>query len=360
MLYVDKAYINRMSPILKRFKWISGSIANCRCPLCGDSTKNESKSRGYFTVRNQDYIFTCHNCQSCHTLKTFIKMVSPNLLDEYRLECFKESGGKKFSKKQKDATFEDLITMPSHDPLSLLTPISKLKSDHICRKYVEDRKIPSKFYDILYFSENYAAWAEEIEALSGKSKNSKKIKDDERLVIPIIDPVSKKFVGAQGRTLITDKNPRYITVKVVEDIESFWYGMERVNTNSPVIVMEGPLNSLFVDNAVAMLGMSKKTHTPDYLKKLKKIYVLDNQPWHKDVIGNYASLINRGETVSFFDDGNHWKDVNDMVRYGGMTSEEIKDSIMRNACDGPEATLKLYNWRKNNASRNSGNNATSW
>ena len=52
-MYIDKKYINQISPLLERFKWKSDNLANCRCKICGDSQKNKSKSRGYFFLKGK-------------------------------------------------------------------------------------------------------------------------------------------------------------------------------------------------------------------------------------------------------------------------------------------------------------------
>lgn len=47
-LFIDKKFINIVSPQLDKFVWKKDNLANCRCPICGDSTTNKNKARGYF------------------------------------------------------------------------------------------------------------------------------------------------------------------------------------------------------------------------------------------------------------------------------------------------------------------------
>lgn len=61
-LIVDKKYINLVSPMLESFKWKTETLANCRCPICGDSKTNRTKARGYFYSKNNDMFYRCHNC----------------------------------------------------------------------------------------------------------------------------------------------------------------------------------------------------------------------------------------------------------------------------------------------------------
>jgi hypothetical protein len=43
--YIDKKYINMVSPLLEKFKWKKDNLANCRCPLCGDSDRSKIKGK---------------------------------------------------------------------------------------------------------------------------------------------------------------------------------------------------------------------------------------------------------------------------------------------------------------------------
>ena len=91
--FLDKKFINLVSGQLERFKWQRPTLANCRCPLCGDSQKNKNKCRGYFYERDGRYYYKCHNCGAACTVSGFLEQVSPALYSEFRLEWIKEKGG---------------------------------------------------------------------------------------------------------------------------------------------------------------------------------------------------------------------------------------------------------------------------
>lgn len=75
-LLIDKKYINLLSPRLERFAWKKQDLANCRCPLCGDSKKNKTKARGYFYHKQNDMFYRCHNCGASHTMYKFLEMIA--------------------------------------------------------------------------------------------------------------------------------------------------------------------------------------------------------------------------------------------------------------------------------------------
>ena len=60
-IYLDKKYINLISPTLEKFKWKKDNLANCRCPICGDSELSKTKARGYFFTSDNSYFYKCHN-----------------------------------------------------------------------------------------------------------------------------------------------------------------------------------------------------------------------------------------------------------------------------------------------------------
>ena len=59
---VDSKFIGLVSSRLQKFKKIKTDLYNFRCPICGDSQKNKSKTRGYLYSVKEDVNFMCHNC----------------------------------------------------------------------------------------------------------------------------------------------------------------------------------------------------------------------------------------------------------------------------------------------------------
>ena len=75
--------------------------------------------------------------------------------------------------------------------------------------------------------------------------------DYPRLVIPFFDKSGKMF-AYQGRAF-GNEQPRYITLKLEDNKEKI-YGLERIDFEDHVYVVEGPLDSLFLDNCLAVAG----------------------------------------------------------------------------------------------------------
>ena len=164
-------------------------------------------------------------------------------------------------------------------------------------------------------------------------------------MIPVLN-TKNRVIAVQGRTLSKKKSAiRYITIKADKDIERLWYGFCRLNDDKKYFVVEGPLDSLFLDNCVAMIGLNDGSHIPDPLNEKELIFIIDNEPRNKQVISQIEKLINNGRTVCIWPNNIDEKDINDMI-LNGYSSEELKNIINQNAYSGIEAKLKLQQWKK--------------
>jgi len=327
-LIVDKKYINLVSPMLEMFKWKGDTLANCRCPICGDSKTNKTKARGYFYSKNNDMFYRCHNCGASTSVYRFLETVSPALSKQYSLERWK-TGETGYSNYEKPKIKMDA---PKFDKINLPT-VEELDRAHICRTYVTSRKIPQEHWNSLYYAENFAEFVHK--------HIQKDVGEEPRLIIPIFNE-QHELVGFQGRAL--DNNAvRYVTIKFDEDVK-LCFGSERVDFKSVVYVMEGPIDSLFIPNSVAILGMNHEIDS-NLFSSSKLIYVLDNEPRNKHVVQQYQKLINTGKTVCIWPNSVTGKDVNDMV-LRGRTPTEVKRLIDSHTYSGPEARIRFSQWKK--------------
>jgi len=346
--YVDKKFINLVSVRLEKFSWKSDKLANCRCPLCGDSKKNKNKCRGYFYKKNNDFFYKCHNCGAGTSLYRFLETVSPQLMKEYSLERWKngESGNSNYIKPEETNMF-GLFSKPKFKPnsslLQDLVSIDKLKSNHKAYEFCKMRKIPEKFYDILYYSDNFGSWMSKLdpECLA--------VGKEERLVIPFFNK-DGDVIGAQGRLLsfkgeeTARTSARYITVKGDKSIDRLWYGLWRVDPKKRVYVVEGPIDSLFIPNTIAMVGAGAIENLHDRLMGTDVVYVLDNEPRNKQIINYMDRLINKDCKVCIWPSTIKEKDINDMIY--SKSAKEIQKIIDNNTHSGLEARLHFRNWRR--------------
>ena len=325
--YIDKKYINMVSPQLERFKWKSGNLANCRCPICGDSQRSKSKARGFFFPKKNDYFFKCHNCGAGHSVYRFLEVVAPALAQEYALERWRngENGKSNYVK-----PVEAEIALPKAE--LRLPKVASLSADHPARKYLEGRKVPH--LDRFYFTDGFGDWVRSIDPTYTNIPN------DERIVIPFVNKAGE-LLAAQGRCLSSSKNAiRYITVKFSKDGRAI-YGEDRLDYSKRIYAVEGPIDSVFLRNAVALAG-SELAHATKLFRDCVVVY--DNEPRNYEIVQKMEAAIRGGYTVCVWSDSVSEKDINDMV-LGGKTAEEVQGIIDECACSGLTALARFSQWR---------------
>lgn len=335
--YIDTKYINLLSPRLERFHWKKNTLAVCRCPVCGDSSKSKSKVRFYFYEKGGGFFVRCHNCDYSTTLGGFIKKMDVNLHKQYCFENLKEKGvsHKREEPKPKKKRFSENAILED------FASLDELPCDHVAVIWADERQIPKAKRGLLYYTNDFAAFVAQIDPTA-------KVGDDERIIIPIFSS-SGILIGAQGRLLsgkTIGREIRYITIKTDKDGDRLWYGLDRVDRNDTIVAVEGPIDSLFLRNSIAMLGLSDPLNLPDRLSPNKIVYALDNEPRNKQVVEAMSSLIDAGRKVCIWDNRVAGiKDINDMIRKG-FKSSEVEEIVRQSTHEGLSAKLALSLWKR--------------
>jgi transcription elongation factor Elf1 len=333
-VFIDRAFLLRLSPKLQRFTQKKDDLYNFRCPLCGDSQKNKTKSRGYVYRKKNDYFYMCHNCGASTSFYNFLDKVDPSLTKEYALERYKNGDNNKSNHKTPD--FEEAKTSkPSFKKSLGLPTIQSLPEAHFAKVYVQSRRIPETFYSQLYYAEDFAAFIQSL----GIEKELHK--EDKRLVIPFYDK-EKNLIAIQGRALGESKL-RYITIKLHEDNHKV-FGMDRINEDEMIYVVEGPIDSMFLENAVATADSNLESITSIY-DKSKVTLIFDNEPRNKEIIKKIDEAIEKHYNVVIWPEMIESKDINDMV-LEGFSPDEIQDIISKNTFVNLRAKAEFVNWKK--------------
>ncbi len=337
MNYIDLKYINLCTSRLQRFKKVRDDLWNFRCPVCGDSHKRKDKARGYIYKKKTQYFFKCHNCGAGHTFNNFLKSIDALLHKEYVLEKY-QSGQTRGNTPIPDKVpfqFEaPKFEKPQNKELSLLKKISDLESDHPALTYIKQRKIPEKHWDRLYLSDKFYEWSRRMFSEKFRSINI----DYPRLVIPFFDKSGKMF-AYQGRAF-GNETPRYITLKLVSEKEKI-YGLERIDFDSHVFVVEGPIDSLFIDNCLAVAGADLNLLR---LEPTTTTVIYDNEPRNKHTVERMYKSVDRNYNVVVWPSDLDCKDINDMVMSGDY--KDIMGFIESRTFKGLEAYLEIKKWKK--------------
>jgi len=323
-----------ISSRLKNFKWKSTDLANFSCPICGDSTKNKAKARGYFYPLKGGICYKCHNCSASMSFSNFLKSIDGDLHTEYLFEKFKDTG--KLTKREATPVNTELKRRSNPKALSTnCLRANSLKVDHFCKQYLFDRKIPLKYHRLLFFTDNFAKWA------APHFPEHENLPNDPRLIIPYFKRDGVSLLGVQGRSFEPKASMRYISLKY-DAADMFLYGLERVDFSKRIYVTEGPIDSLFLDNAVAMATAGKQVD----FKPENTVYVYDNEPRNPQIKKYMTEAIRAGFSVVVWPKTIVDKDVNDMVVKAGLTREAVCGIIGDNTFSGLSATLKLSEWSR--------------
>ena len=340
-LIIDSKYVRLVSSRLRNFKQKITYLFNMSCPYCGDSQKNKTKARGYIFQKGNDLIYKCHNCGVGANVGNFVKHLDGSLHREYVLEKFKsgESNNSysantilniqppKFDRVEKAKVFEHAEWL------------SRLPSEHYCLEYAVKRKIPEKFYDKLLFTQHYSQFVTTLIPNHGKQ-----ILDDARLVIPYYNEYNE-LIAVSGRALETsDKTLRYVTIRTNESEDKLVYGMDRVDLNEPVRIVEGPIDSLFLKNCLAS-GDANLALTAKNISAKEKILIFDREPRNKEIVKMMQDAIKLEYNVVIWPDNIQGKDINEMIM-SGMSSGEIESIISSNTFKGLKAQTRFTFWKK--------------
>lgn len=343
-LYIDKKYASLLSTRLDRFKWNSDGTAMFRCPICGDSKKSKTKCRGGFYVYKDSLMVGCFNCN--HEFKhfgTFLKHLDHVLHKEYMYEAFKYNNDHKWfhnRAEKQEKKVEQIAKVSVNNPLQHLKSIEELGPFHPAYQYVKNRKIPTEFYNKLYYTDNYKKWINDY-VEPNKFKYASSL--DQRIVIPFFSGTGVPF-AYQGRFIgPEDSNTeRYISINPVKS-NILLYGVERLKNDEPIHVVEGPIDSLFLKNGVAVAG-SALTKLLKY-KKLNLIFCFDQEPHSKEICSLMEKVIDANKKIVIWDNKYEFKDINDLAIFG-LSATEIMQYIEKRTFQGLSAKLEFNKWRK--------------
>ena len=329
--YIDVKYVNIISPFLQQFKKKGDFLWNFRCPYCGDSQKSRTKARGFVYRKKNDLFYKCHNCGVGTTLGKLIEHLDSKSYKDYIMERYKS--GVKTVNKEPEFKFDEPV-FRSKDVCSTLNSLEELQDDHPARKIIDRRNLPISSYKDLFLCPEFYKFTNKLIPNKFPSLDG----DHPRLLIPFRDEEGEVF-AYQGRAF-GNEQPKYLTIKLQERDKIF--GLDKIDKRKEVLVVEGPLDSLFLDNCIAVAGADVPNLDCDFT------VVFDNEPRNKELLKQVEKAINRGHKICLWPEGMEYKDINDMI-LGGYTKEEIQDLIKHNTYQGTAATLWFTKWRKINA-----------
>lgn len=245
---------------------ILGDKYNFRCNVCGDSKKNTTKKRAYILKNRNPWMFYCQNCQASMSVTRWLKLYFPEYWKEYLTQSCRTN-----STTQTHPELPKTLYNEKKD-LKFFVPILKGETDlfKTAIELCQSRLIPQSIWKNWYVSDG------------GYFKN--------RLIIPYLDDKGKIY-NYQGRALVKDLEPKYNSR--IGDNWNKVYNYYNANKDIPVMITEGVIDSIFLENSIAVSGLRKVFDSKVFEFK-KRYYLLDSD---EDAQKKNVQLLEHGEYV---------------------------------------------------------------
>ena len=319
---IDSKYIGLVSSRLQKFKRVKADLFNFRCPICGDSQKHKNKARGYFYQVKTNTNYKCHNCGASMSFNNFLKQIDSTLHKQYTMEKFKEGfTGRNFVVDEPKLEFTKPIFRKKIDlPRASEVPVAK--------NYLEKRNLDASQF---YFAAKFKEWTN-----TQKHTFDTIGRDESRIIIPMYD-TDKNLIGFQGRSL-GPNSVKYITVMLQDEAPKL-FGLDKIDDTKPIYITEGPFDSTFLENSVAMCGSDLDIGSFGWSSY---IWGFDNEPRNREIIERINKTIDRGDQIVIWPSNIHEKDINDMV----LSGHNVKSIVESNTYSSLQAKIKFNIWKK--------------
>ena len=319
---IDSKYIGLVSSRLQKFKRVKADLFNFRCPICGDSQKHKNKARGYFYQVKTNTNYKCHNCGASMSFNNFLKQIDSTLHKQYTMEKFKEGfTGRNFVVDEPKLEFTKPIFRKKID-------LPRASEVPVARNYLEKRNLDASQF---YFAAKFKEWTN-----TQKHTFDTIGRDESRIIIPMYD-TDKNLIGFQGRSL-GPNSVKYITVMLQDEAPKL-FGLDKIDDTKPIYITEGPFDSTFLENSVAMCGSDLDIGSFGWSSY---IWVFDNEPRNREIIERINKTIDRGDQIVIWPSNIHEKDINDMV----LSGHNVNSIVESNTYSSLQAKIKFNNWKK--------------
>ena len=332
----DVSFLNQISSRLLLFKKVSDSTWNCRCPICGDSKKDPRKARGFFFRGSDCLFFKCHNCGISKSFSGILKMIDSALYKEYLFRTMSQNPGRP-QMLNKIAPLHPEIDMTTVSGCTMFDSHITTDESNLVVQFLSKRLIPRGQWHRLGWAhsieEFYKSFPEEV--------HTPRISTDyTALIIPLVARGNTIPFGYQARR-IDGLEPRYVTT-IIDKRARRLFGYELVKLGWKHYVVEGPLDSLFLENSYAVCGSDMK----DQVGNPNAVFVLDCEPRNNQIVKKYKGLIDLGAKVCMLPRHYDGLDINDLVLGGLDPKNEIIPLINANTYSGLTAQIYFETWRK--------------
>lgn len=304
------------------------NVFNAECPVCKEG-RSSGRSRRLFYFPHKQYFF-CHNCSKSWKPFEWVKEVTTLTVPEIIKRNNEKSGEvTKYTNVNKVTPLSAAFVIPdlpeSSIELTDPTQVEFYKDNKFVKlalEYCQSRRLLTATNTCKRFF------------ISLEDKVHKN-----RLVIPFYDD-SNKVVCYQTRALTNHQFPKYLTKFGEKEL----FGINNIDSEIPyVFVFEGPIDSMFVKNGVAMASLAPTEKQMQQLSNLfgyEQIFVFDNDKNNKQTAKKIEKYIKEGKKIFIWPKEFYkFKDFNEICC--NLELDEIPwKFVLKNCAKGPEALIK--------------------
>ncbi len=322
-LYIDLKYASLVSNRLRNWTF-KGNGKSAFSHHCERSDSN--KKRAHLSPYKGLLMMRCFHCGISVPFGKFLREVDSVLYDQYRLEVFRETSINPPPQRVEEQLKKTIATAQ----FSGLIPYSELARTNPARAYLERRQLPDDKINLFYLATKFFKWASQYEP------SFKRFKEDHpRLILPAYDE-NKKVLGFSCRAF-GKEDPKYIQIRLDKTSE-YVYGLDTIDKTKPIIVVEGQIDSLFLDNCVAV---GSANYNVDFVLSNNVIIVPDNDFRRNiQVCNQLKNIVKKGKTICLLP-GHFKKDINDIIKKDKITKQQLMEYILTHQKSGAEALLEI-------------------
>jgi hypothetical protein len=312
------------------------NVYNGSCPFCKEGKSYGKKTR-FFYIPQKELAF-CHNCGYSRKAFNFILDVTGKPFNEVineikkgEFEVLKKVEEKK-TPKNNHSLPNDCINLNDENQVAFYKDNEVLKT---CFQFMESRRLlkainrPTAYY---------------LSLTDPTHKN--------RLILPFYN-AEGDIIYYQSRTLLQADNftkPKYLSKAGAERSLSGIHNLDLLHEY--VYICEGPIDSYFIKNGLAVCGIqedSQRSFNDLQLKQLsqltcfKKIWLLDNQ-WNDNAsLKKSFSLTDQGESIFIWPEQfKQFKDLNEVcIKF--QKDSINPEFVIKNIHSGLKAKIILTN-----------------
>jgi hypothetical protein len=332
-IYKQVSFALEVASKLDQWKQRGSYLYNFRCPFCGDSQKSKYKARGYLYRSPHDGLlhYKCHNCPESGSFRWFLSRLDESLLRKYRLETLSVGGAGSTN----DLSILPVTQIDRQMSSVYATELLNLSRIHPARKYIAERKIPADRYECLYYTDDFSKTAESL----GIPFDD--IPSDARILLVETDKFGKIKLISGRRIDENSKTLRYITLRLDETYPKL-FGYSSVKPFERVYVVEGAIDSLFVQNSIASLDANLTAYTQYVPEFRDTVYVFDNEPRNRQIVAGMKRVIDEGKQIVIFPGEIEEKDINQMVQANIDVNFILRNHIRK----GITAKMEFNRWKR--------------